>query len=80
MSDDGRNAPYKVGYGKPPIHTRFQKGRCPNPGGRPKKLKSWREVLHKELLREIPIMEGGKPGRITLQEAIARKAVNSALR
>ncbi|MFZ1962722.1 MAG: DUF5681 domain-containing protein [Roseiarcus sp.] len=28
---------YEVGYGKPPKHTRFKKGVCPNPRGRGKK-------------------------------------------
>jgi hypothetical protein len=27
---------YKVGYGKPPSHTRFRKGVPGNPGGRPR--------------------------------------------
>jgi hypothetical protein len=27
---------YKVGRGKPPLHTRFKKGQVTNPGGRPK--------------------------------------------
>lgn len=31
MTDD-----YEVGYGKPPQHTRWPKGRSPNPAGRPK--------------------------------------------
>jgi hypothetical protein len=28
---------YEVGYGKPPKHTRFKKGVCPNPRGRGRK-------------------------------------------
>jgi hypothetical protein len=28
--------PYTVGYGKPPVHTRFQKGVSGNPRGRPR--------------------------------------------
>ncbi len=27
---------YEIGYGKPPKHTRFKKGQCGNPKGRPK--------------------------------------------
>ena len=26
---------YEVGYGKPPVHTRFRKGQSGNPSGRP---------------------------------------------
>ena len=28
--------PYEVGYGKPPKHSQFQKGKSGNPKGRPK--------------------------------------------
>ena len=30
----GNAAAYEVGYGKPPEHTRYQKGRSANPQGR----------------------------------------------
>ena len=36
---------YKVGYGKPPVHTRFQKGRSGNPGGRPGPKKARRRLF-----------------------------------
>jgi uncharacterized protein DUF5681 len=32
------NDDYEVGYGKPPVATRFKKGQCGNPGGKPKKV------------------------------------------
>jgi hypothetical protein len=35
MSDEEDD--YKVGYGKPPLHTRFKPGECPNKKGRGKK-------------------------------------------
>lgn len=35
MTEDDK--PYEVGYGKPPRHTRFVKGRSGNPRGRPRK-------------------------------------------
>jgi hypothetical protein len=35
MADDQHE--YKVGPGRPPLHTRFQKGQSGNPGGRSKK-------------------------------------------
>lgn len=33
-------ASYEVGYGKPPVHTRFKEGQSGNPNGRPKKARS----------------------------------------
>ena len=36
---------YAVGRGKPPAHTRFQKGRSGNPGGKPAPRKSFEERL-----------------------------------
>ena len=44
MMDDSRDnkepveeaEQYSVGYGKPPVHSRFKKGQSGNPKGRPK--------------------------------------------
>ena len=41
MSDD-----YKVGYGKPPAKTKFQKGKSGNPSGRPKWKKPPKDPLN----------------------------------
>ena len=55
---------YEVGYGRPPIHTRFKKGVCPNPKGRGKRdstemVKTIRNVLSEEMEyregRQVPI-------------------------
>jgi hypothetical protein len=38
MPHDG-NSNYEIGYGKPPKHTQFKKGRSGNPNGRSRGLR-----------------------------------------
>lgn len=73
MTDD-----YNVGYKKPPKHTRFQKGKSGNPGGRPPKK---REVVAddiKALLNDqIAVTQNGKqtskhPKEVELQSLLKR--------
>lgn len=47
MADDTQASGYKVGKGKPPIHTRFQPGKSGNPNGRSKSL------LHRDEIENI---------------------------
>jgi hypothetical protein len=67
-----------VGYGKPPRHTRFKKGRSGNPKGRPK-AKNFRTYLREELDRPITIREGGVERRVTKQHALVIRALNDAV-
>ena len=37
-----QDAPYEVGYGRPPRHSQFRPGESGNPGGRPKGRRSFK--------------------------------------
>ncbi len=63
---------YKVGYGKPPLHTRFKKG---NPG-RPRRARNLRILLEEALAKRVAVTtEDGRRRRIARRElGIARLA------
>ncbi len=70
MSDD-----YDVGYGKPPLHTRFKLGQTGNPQGRPKGSKNLKTDLLEELAETMRITEGGRERRISKQRALIKAQV-----
>ncbi len=67
MSDD-----YDVGYGKPPKHTRWQKGQSGNPQGRPKASRGLKTDLHAELVSRMTIQISGKPITATKQQLMIK--------
>ena len=72
MSDD-----YEVGYGKPPKHTRFQKGQSGNPKGRPKGSKNMGTLLGEVLAQKVTVTENGQNRRIPYKEAFVRRLEGS---
>ena len=60
---------YTIGYGKPPVHSRFQKGKSGNPGGRPRP-KTIAAVLGDALDRPATDPATGRRRRITRREAL----------
>jgi uncharacterized protein DUF5681 len=65
---------YNVGYGKPPLHTRFQKGRSGNPGGRPRGSGTERvkQLALDEAYREVAVGDDGEAATMPAIQAVIR--------
>jgi Family of unknown function (DUF5681) len=67
---------YKVGPGRPPLHTRFKKGQSGNPGGR--SAKSLAAALAAALNERVYVTINGRRRKITKREAIVTQMVNKS--
>ena len=72
---------YTVGPGRPPLHTRFQKGRSGNPSGKPGPAKLARQrfqrALHAALEAETTDLKGARP-RGNLDAMVRRLMLDAA--
>jgi hypothetical protein len=74
MPDDEHD--YKVGPGRPPLHTRFRKGQSGNPGGRTKK--NLPALLADALNEPVFVTIDGERRKITKREAVVHQLVNKS--
>jgi hypothetical protein len=74
MPDDEHD--YKVGPGRPPLHTRFRKGQSGNPGGRSKK--NLPALLADALNEPVFVTIDGERRKITKREAVVHQLVNKS--
>jgi hypothetical protein len=70
---------YKVGPGKPPLHTRWQEGHSGNLSGRRKREETYPDLLKEELDRRVSIQENGKTVTLTMRKAWVMRVVNGAI-
>ena len=74
------DTPYKIGYGKPPVASRFKPGQSGNPKGRPEHHSSNQSVLEDTLRRKVRIVENGIEQRLETVEVLFRSLVNRAIK
>jgi hypothetical protein len=65
-----------VGYGQPPVATRFRKGQSGNPKGRPRGVKNLKTLLQEALNEKITVNENGKRRAITKMQAGMKQLAN----
>ena len=63
---------YQVGYGRPPLHSRFKPGQSGNPKGRPRQSRNLRTIVKQVLSEDMQIREGGRLRRMSAMEALVR--------
>jgi len=69
---------YQVGYGKPPLHSRFKKGQSGNPRGRPLFPKSLVADLLDAMNQRVVVAENGRRRRMTKRQAMIAQLVNKS--
>jgi hypothetical protein len=84
MSAKKKKAPARdsspVGYGRPPVHSRFRKGQSGNPSGkrRPGEAGDAQALIRQEAYRLLTIREGDKVTRMPALQVVIRGLIACA--
>ena len=70
--NDNGSGDDKIGYGRPPKHTRFKKGQSGNPGGRPRKGGTVKIDIEALLKQPVTVVQNGKPCTMSPKEVTIR--------
>jgi len=81
-SESAASAPeseYTVGYGKPPLPSRFKPGHSGNPKGRPKHSRNLKTIVAEELKASVTVTENGRRRNMPARQALIKKLKQLAL-
>lgn len=72
-------AEYKVGYGKPPKDSQFQKGKSGNPKGRRKGSKSLKSIFDEVLFQSVMVRQGDRHKWVPALQAFLMSLLKEAM-
>ena len=75
-----RSRYYEIGYGKPPVASRFQPGQSGNPRGRPSSSPLMRSLVQQVMNGTLPIEQNGRIRRIPRKEALLLTLFSRAMK
>jgi hypothetical protein len=71
---------YAVGYGKPPIGSRFKPGQTGNAKGRPKGHKNLKTLIRQAMTARISVQEGTSNRQVSKIEGVVLRQLQNALK
>jgi hypothetical protein len=71
---------HPVGYGSPPVASRFKTGASGNPKGRPRGSKNLKTLIRQAMTAKISIQEGPSSRRVSKIEGVVLRQLQSALK
>lgn len=71
--------PYPVGYGKPPVSTRFKPGQSGNPKGRKKGTKNFAQIINEVVSEKVTVNTERGRRKMPKLKALAISTLNQAL-
>ena len=77
---DASSTDDKIGYKRPPLHTRFRPGMSGNPRGRQKGVRNFAADVKRTLEIPVTLSENGKSKRVSTQEALILRLREKALK
>jgi hypothetical protein len=71
---------YTVGYGRPPLSSRFKRGVSGNLRGRPKGHKNLKTLLKQVMTAQISVREGSRSTKVSKLVAVVLRQLQTALK